>query len=244
MKTGLKFLAATLFCLAPISSYAEPALDKAAVEKIVREYLLENPEIMLEVQEALGRKQAEQLAEQQTQTIRDQAALLFDSPYQIVMGNPEAKTTVVEFFDYNCGFCQRAMADMERILETDGDNVRFILKEFPVLGEASFEASQVSLAFSRILPEKYPQFHVELLGLEGLKDREAALQLAESMGANRDQVVAEMENPEILQAIRDVYEVANGLGITGTPSYVTGNEVVFGAVGYAQLKETLENTGN
>ena len=141
------------------------------------------------------------------------------------------------------GFASGRWQTCSSFLENDKD-VRFILKEFPVLGEASFEASRVSLAFSRVMPEKYPQFHIELLGMEGLKDGETALQLAESMGADRDQLSAEMENPEILQAIRDVYDIANGLGITGTPSYVTGNQVVFGAVGYSQLKETIDNPGN
>ena len=110
-------------------------LDRTAVEKIVREYLLANPEIMLEVQDALEKKQEEMRVAQQKQTLEERSETVFNSNHQMVIGNPDAPITVVEFFDYNCGFCRRALADMDRILEENKD-VKFILKEFPVLGEA------------------------------------------------------------------------------------------------------------
>ncbi len=223
--------------------HAQDGVTRDEVRTIIRDYLLENPEILLEVQQALEQKQQAELSQTQKQMIRDNAELLYNSPYQIVFGDVDAEKTIVEFFDYNCHFCQRAMADMQEFIENDKD-VRFILKEFPVLGEASFEASRVSLAFSRVMPEKYPQFHIDLLSMEGLKDGERAMQLAESMGASRSQIIAEMDNPEIIEALRSIYDLANGLGITGTPSYVAGGEVVFGAVGYTQLKETVNNQTN
>ena len=225
--------------LATTPLVAQETVNKDEIRQIIREYLIENPEILLEVQQALELKQQAELAITQQRTIEANQELLYSSPFQIEFGDKNAEKTIVEFFDYNCGFCQRAMADMHQFLEAD-KNVRFILKEFPVLGEASLEASRVSLAVSRVIPEKYPQFHVELLGMEGLKDGERALELAVSMGADRDRIVEEMENPEIFQAIQEVYEVANGLGISGTPSYVVGDEVIFGAVGYSHLKQAIE----
>ncbi|MGI9350314.1 MAG: DsbA family protein [Rhizobiaceae bacterium] len=228
---GLSFMTTPLF--------AQEAVNRDEIRQIVREYLIENPEILLEVQQALEQKQQAELALTQQKTIEENREVLYSSPYQVEFGDKNAEKTIVEFFDYNCGFCQRAMADMHQMLETDR-NVRFVLKEFPVLGEASLEASRVSLAVSKVIPEKYPQFHVELLGMDGLKNGDRALKLAVSMGADRDRIVEEMENPEIFQAIQEVYEIANGLGITGTPSYVIGDEVVFGAVGYSHLKQVLE----
>ncbi|MEM7214230.1 MAG: DsbA family protein [Pseudomonadota bacterium] len=218
-------------------------MTKEEFGQIMREYLLENPEILIEVQEALERKQQAELAITQQRIISENHEVIYDSPYQIVFGDPNASKTVVEFFDYNCGFCQRALSDMHQLLDTDND-LRFVLKEFPVLGEASLDASRVSMAFSKVMPEKYPEFHVELLGMDGLKDRERALDLAQSMGADREAIVAEMENPDIFEAIQEVYGIANGLGITGTPSYIAGSEVVFGAVGYAQLKQAIDNQTN
>lgn len=225
------------------TAISQEAVTRDEVRTIIREYLLENPEILLEVQQALEQKQQEELALTQQQTIQENQELLYNSPYQIVFGDINAKKTIVEFFDYNCSFCQRAMADMQEFIEKDKD-VKFVLKEFPVLGEASLDASRVSMAFSKIMPEKHPQFHVDLLSFDGIKDRETALQVAESLGAERSAIEAEMEDPEILQALRDVYEVANGLGISGTPSYVTGDQVVFGAVGYDQLKEAIDSQTN
>ncbi|MEL7428832.1 MAG: DsbA family protein [Pseudomonadota bacterium] len=236
----LQFLFVAFLMLLPVNAHADETLDRAEIEKIIREYLVENPEIMLEVQEALGRKQADELVARQAETIKQEQEMLFNSPYQIEFGNPDAAVTIVEFFDYNCGFCQRAMADMEQILESDSENVRFVLKEFPVLGEQSIEASRVSLAFAQLAPEKIGEFHTTLLSQDGIKDGEMALQLAVALGANEDEMRGEMEKPYIIDALTEVYRVAEDLGVTGTPSYIVGENVVFGAVGYEQLKQEIE----
>lgn len=213
-------------------------LDRAAVETIVREYLLANPEIMLEVQDALEKKQEEMRVAQQKQTLEEQGETIFNSSHQMVIGNPEATITVVEFFDYNCGFCRRALADMDRILEENKD-VKFILKEFPVLGEASLAAHRVSLSVARNYPELYPQFHRQLLSHEGRKDGDVALEIAQFLGADRKKLVDDLSNPESMAAFSEVYSIADGLGISGTPSYVIGDNVVFGAVGYDRLKPMI-----
>jgi len=219
---------------------AQQALSKSDIEKIVRDYLLENPEIMLEVQEALEAKQQSELADAQKTIIDAERENFLSAPYTIKIGNPGAKTTIVEFFDYNCGFCQRALEDMQLMLEADND-IQFVLKEFPVLGEGSLEASRVSMAFSRIMPEKHADYHIRLLGLPGIKDYNSAVELALEMGANESALQKEIENPDIISTIQNTYELANGLGITGTPSYIIGDEVVFGAVGHEQLQEKIQN---
>jgi protein-disulfide isomerase len=236
-KSVFILLAGFLFCL-PVN--AQESLDKAEIGKIIREYLLENPELMLEVQQALEAKQQGELAETQKEIIITQKEKLFSSNYQIEIGNAKADITIVEFFDYNCGFCQRALTDMEIMLKSN-DKLKFVMKEFPVLGEASIEASRVSMAFSKLLPKKHAEFHTELLSLPGQKDGERAMQLAVKMGAKQEEVLAEMENPAIIETIQETYELANSLGITGTPSYVVGNEVVFGAVGHDQLENKIKS---
>lgn len=236
-KSATLFLAGFLFC-SPLQ--AQETLDKAEIGKIIREYLLENPELMLEVQQALEAKQQSQLAVTQQEIISSQKDKIFSSNYQIEIGNPDAEITIVEFFDYNCGFCQRALTDMEIMLQSN-NKLKFVLKEFPVLGEASIEATRVSMAIAKLLPEKHAEFHTELLSLPGQKDGERAMQLAIKMGAKQDEVLAEMENPAIIETIQETYELANSLGITGTPSYVVGNEVVFGAVGHDQLENKINS---
>lgn len=236
-KSASIVIAGFLFC-SPLQ--AQESLDKAEIGKIIREYLLENPEIMLEVQQALEAKQQSELAVSQKEVITTQKDQLFDANYQIEIGNPDAEITIVEFFDYNCGFCQRALTDMQIMLQSN-DKLKFVMKEFPVLGEASIEATRVSMAFSKLLPEKHAEFHTELLSLPGQKDGERAMQLAIKMGANQDDVLAEMENPAIIETIQETYELANSLGISGTPSYVVGSEVVFGAVGHDQLENKIKS---
>ena len=225
-----------------VAAHAEE-LDRAAVEKIVREYLLANPEIMLEVQTALEKKQEDMRVAQQKQTLEERSDIVFNSSHQMVLGNPDASVTVVEFFDYNCGFCRRALADMDRILEENKD-VKFILKEFPVLGEASLAAHRVSLALSRNYPELYAEFHRQLLSHEGRKDGDVALEIAQFLGADRKKLMDDLSNPESMAAFSEVYSIADGLGISGTPSYVVGDNVVFGAVGYDRLMPLIaEQTG-
>jgi len=232
---------AVVFCCTLLSSPAlsQETLDKAGIEKIVREYLLTNPEILLEVQNALEAKQQQELAASQKEIITAQKEQIFSAPYHIEIGNPNAEITIVEFFDYNCGFCQRALTDMEIMLQSN-NNIKFVMKEFPVLGEGSIEASRVSMAFSKLMPEKHAEFHTELLGLPGHKDANSAMDIAVKMGANKDAVLAEMENPKIIETIQATYGLANGLGITGTPSYIVGTEVVFGAVGHDQLDAKIK----
>lgn len=214
--------------------------DPEQIGMLVREYLLANPELMLEIQDALERKQEIERVAAQQQAIESQSDLIFASRYQVEIGPSDADVKVVEFFDYNCGFCRRALDDMNRFLATD-DKVQFVLKEFPVLGQESLDAARVSIAFSRMMPEQYGEFHQQLLSAQGIKDGERAIEVALSLGADEQVLRTEMQQPYIQTAIREAYDLADALGITGTPSYVVGNEVVFGAVGYDNLRDKVTN---
>lgn len=239
-----RMVGALIITLASITCMAQSAngqeMDRAGVEKIIREYLLANPELILEVQQALENKQEELKKQQQLVTLKDKNDLIYNSPNHMVIGDPEAKVTVVEFFDYNCGFCKRALSDMLQIVEQNPD-VKFIMKEFPVLGEPSLEAHRVSLALIKNYPELYSDYHRDLMNLPGRKNGSKALDLAVSMGADGDKLKAAANDPAIMGAIGEVYEIADGLGITGTPSYVIGDEVVFGAVGFDRLMPKVAN---
>src|SRR5690606_30945224 len=148
-------------------------------------------------------------------------------------------TTIVEFFDYNCGFCKRAFEDMKMMVQSDPD-LRFVLKEFPILEPDSQKAHIVSMAFRTLAPEKYGEFHERLL-VNGARATEgAAILAAVSLGVDEDALRKEMNNPAIMQAFNETYELANRLAITGTPSYVIGDEVVFGALGHAVLSEKVD----
>lgn len=218
----------------------EQKVNRTEIEEIIRSYLLENPEIMIEVQTALEAKQTALTAARQAKTLLDMNEKIYNSQHQMIIGDPDAKITVVEFFDYNCGFCKRAMDDMYRIVKENTD-VKFVMKEFPVLGENSLQAHRVSLALINKYPEKYDEFHKTLLGATGGKNGARAMEMAISLGADEAIMATEMNNPELTTAVQEVYEIADGLGITGTPSYIIGDKVVFGAVGYERLMPQINN---
>lgn len=210
---------------------AATPLDRAAVETIVREYLLANPEILQEAFAALERKQAAEQEAQRVAAITDQRDVIFNSSRQVVLGNAEGKVTLVEFFDYNCGYCKRAMGDLTRLLK-ERPELRVVLKEFPVLGRGSTEAAQVAIAVNEVAPERYLDFHIALLGHEGPVDRAAALDVVEKLGLPLDKISEVMAGPLVSETIEEVYGLATSLGINGTPSYVIADKVLVGAVGY------------
>ena len=242
----IRVLAATAALLAPftlfsVAAQAETAapLGKPEVEQIVRDYLLNNPELLLEVQDALEAKQREEQKMAQQAVMEEKKDQLFNSPYDGVVGNPDAAITVVEFFDYNCGYCKRAMADMQALVE-ENDDVRFVLKEFPILSAQSREAHVVSMAVHAIAPEKYAEFHQQLLGAETRADGNLAIKIAKEAGIDETELRKEMENPAIQKIFAETYELANQLAVTGTPAYVIGDEVVFGALGKDVLAEKID----
>ena len=232
MAAGIPLLLGTV-----VATTAED-FTKPEIEKIVRDYLLANPELIQEALVALERKRRDEENVARAQTIKNQSQILFNSVHQADLGNPNGDVTLVEFFDYNCGFCKRAFPDMVRLMEED-PNLRIVMKEFPVLGQGSVEAAQVSLAVLQTDPEKYLDFHATMISRRGQASKAAALDVAEQIGLNRADIEKLVESSEINIPIEEVYALANGLGLTGTPSYVVGDEVVMGAVGYESLREKI-----
>jgi protein-disulfide isomerase len=218
---------------------ADTKIDRTEVEGIIRDYLLKNPEVLLEVQDALEAKQKEEQRIAHLGVIKNAKDQIFNSAFDGVVGNPNGKVTIVEFYDYNCGFCKRAIDDMQALTKTDPD-LRFVLKEFPILGPDSQKASVVSMAFHLMHPEKYGEFHNALLGGQGRATEASAIKVALSLGADEAALREKMKDPTINEALAKTYDLANKLAITGTPSYVIGNEVVFGALGQEVLAEKIE----
>ncbi|MFC5037936.1 DsbA family protein [Tianweitania sediminis] len=217
---------------------ATDGAEKARIEGIVRDYLLENPEILIEVQQALVARQESAQKEQQLAVLQQEGDAIFRSPHDGIIGNPDARTTVVEFFDYNCGYCKHALSDMQTMVQENPD-LRFVLKEFPILGPDSQQAHVVSAALKKIAPEKYPEFHIRLLSGSGRAGEAAAVRVATDLGVEEFALREAMRDPTINDEFASTYELASKLAITGTPAYVVGDEIVFGAVGAEDLLEKL-----
>jgi protein-disulfide isomerase len=243
MKSRIAFaVAASLALAAAVPAVAESfsADQREEIAKIVKDYLLTHPEVMQDVMTELEKRQQAAEAEKHRTAIIENKATLFSSPHQVVLGNPQGSVTMVEFFDYNCGYCKRAMSDMLTLIKTDG-NLKFVLKEFPVLGEGSVEAARVAVAarMQDATGKKYVEFHQKLLGGRGGADKTRALAVAKEVGLDMSRLERDMGSDEVKQTIEENMKLAEALGVSGTPSYVVGEEVVVGAVGLDALREKI-----
>jgi protein-disulfide isomerase len=213
--------------------------DKAAIEQIVKAYILEHPEIIEEAMAANDKRHADEAAAAQQQAVKAQAAMIFNSPNQVVLGNPKGDVTLVEFFDYNCGYCKQALPDMVNLLNTD-KNLRVVLKEFPILTPGSEEAARIAVAVNLTAPDKYMDFHLKLLGSRGAANKAKALEVVKEIGLDPAKIEAlSTQNDVIVPPIRESHDLADSLGLSGTPSYVVGNKIIPGAIGIDRLKSTI-----
>jgi protein-disulfide isomerase len=214
------------------------AEQKAEIGEVIREYLLANPEVLEEAIEVLRARREQEAATAQATTIEDNRDLIFDSENQVVLGNPEGAVTLVEFFDYNCGYCKRAVSDMMALLEAN-DDLRIVLKEFPILSEGSMEAARIGVAVKDLAPASYLDYHTELFQRPGQANLAKALEVAGDLGLDVEALKTASEDGSVSANIAEVRALANALGINGTPSYVIGTELVPGAIGYDGLQERV-----
>jgi protein-disulfide isomerase len=179
-------------------------------------------------------------AAERSGAVAGNAALLFSSRHQVTLGNPDGDVTLVEFFDYNCGFCRRALSDMLDLLNDD-PKLKVVLKELPILGPGSIEAARVAVAVRMEDPsgQKYLSFHQQLLGGRGPVSRERALMAALDQGLNLAALERDMASDEVRATITENMKLASAVGITGTPGYVIGNNLALGAVGVPALKARI-----
>lgn len=227
--------------IAPLQAQAQSdsaPLNQADVEKIIRDYLLQNPEILTQMQSALETKQAAEQEIRIKQVIANNQDELLNSSHDAVLGNPDGDVTVVEFFDYNCGYCKRAMPDMEAIIKSD-PNVRFVMKEFPILGPDSVKAHMAAQAFKLMMPEKYRELHMALMTTTDRSTDETVIAEAVKLGADEAALREKIQSPEVTSSFQNAYKLANELEINGTPSYIIGDELIPGAIGADGLKEKI-----
>ncbi|MPZ56782.1 MAG: thioredoxin domain-containing protein [Rhizobiales bacterium] len=224
----------------PAAAQSFTPQQRSEIEAIIKDYLIKNPEILKDVASALERQQAETAAATGRKAIKEHATLLFNSPRQVVIGNPRGDVTMVEFFDYNCGFCKRALADMMELIKND-PKLKVVLKEFPVLGEGSVQAAQVAAAamLQDKTGKKYLEFHRKLLTSRGQIARAQAIAAAKETGFDVARIERDSTGPEVRKTLEESFMLAEALGLNGTPSYVIGSNVVIGAVGLAKLKENI-----
>jgi protein-disulfide isomerase len=243
---SFRLLAPALFalalCAAPPPASAQSFSDgqRGDIETIVRDYLLAHPEVLEEAMAELSKRQTAAEAEKQKASVATNAETIFNSPRGVVLGNKDGDVSFVEFFDYNCGYCKRAMADMLDLMKTD-PKLKVVLKEFPVLSQGSVEAAQVAVAVRMQDPtgKKYLDFHQKLLGGRGAADKARAMAAAKDAGLDTARIEKDLASPEVRATIEENFKLAEAMGMNGTPSYVIGKQVVIGAVGLDNLREKI-----
>jgi protein-disulfide isomerase len=209
-----------------LSGGAFTADQKSQIEGLIKQYLLTNPEVLMEAQAALETKMEKIQAEKMTVALKENAAEIFRAPTAPVAGNPKGDVTVVEFFDYNCGYCKKAFIDLLAASEKD-KNMKLVLKEFPILSKGSEETARVALAAKA--QGKYWEFHRAMLETPGQANEAAALKVAEKIGLNIAKIKTDMAGPEVKKEIERTRALAQKLGIQGTPHFLVGDKSIGGA---------------
>lgn len=215
----------------PLASTMTDAERKALREE-VRAYLLENPEVLIEAMDVLQTREEEAALLRDVQLVSSLNDVIFNNPNDWVGGNPNGDITLVEFMDYRCGYCRQAYAEVEELIKSDG-NMRFVVKEFPILGEASLLSSQFAIAVLQLHgPESYDKAHDALMTLRGEPTPETLSRLASDMGLEPKPILDRMNTPPVMEVIQDNHELATQMEITGTPAFVLKDMVMRG---YAPL---------
>ena len=206
--------------------------ERATFRAEIRDYLLQNPEVLLEAIAVLEQRQAQAETMQDQAMVMANAAALFESEHDWEGGNPEGDIVLVEFMDYRCGYCRRAQPDVERLISTDG-NIRYIVKEFPILGDESIMASRFAIsARQNIGDDAYELLHVALMQMRADVTEDSLRRLAESLELDAGVILAGMNAPEVDEVIAANHALAGILQISGTPTFVMNDQMLRGYMPY------------
>lgn len=243
------FLAAIVAVVAmPLAACSEePAASsdaqKQQMEQVIRDYLINNPEVIIEALDAYQAKMEARARAGVQDTLSAMADELTRSPNDPVLGNPDGDVTMVEFFDYRCGFCKRVFADANTLVEKDG-NIRFVLKEFPILGADSVFASQAAQAVWLFQPDKYQAFHGAMMTNRGDLGQDKVFALAAQSGVDVEALKGQIDDPKVMAALEATARQAEALNISGTPAFIIGDAIQPGAIPLDVMEQLVEAARN
>ncbi|WP_375173158.1 DsbA family protein [Pseudooceanicola sp.] len=204
--------------------------EREAFREEVRAYLLDNPEVIMEAVSILEERNAAAQEGNDLALVQGNLKAIQDDGYSWVGGNPEGDLTVVEFLDYRCGYCRKAFEEVRELIEQDG-NIRFVVKELPILGQASLDSARFAVATKQAAgDEAYGMMHDALMAYKGPTSEAALSRLAEGLGLDGAAIVAQLEDPAVDAEIRQTHDLASKLKINGTPTFVFGEQLIRGYV--------------
>lgn len=211
--------------------------QKEEIETVIQDYLMENPEIIADAMNELRAKQEREM-QQQAKAKLEEYKDFFQTADVPVAGNPDGDVTVVEFFDYNCGYCKKALPDVQALLEAD-DNVRVVLMDMPILGPTSLTASKYALAAKK--QGKYFEYHTALMEFQGAKDEAALKKIAADIGLDVEKLAEDAQDPAIQDTINENISIAQEIGVRGTPGFIVGDELYRGYIGEDALIQSVKD---
>jgi protein-disulfide isomerase len=213
--------------------------ERQAFRDEVRAYLIANPEVLVEAMDALQAKQEAAQAETDKTTIAGNGEAIFQSAADWVGGNPEGDVTIVEFTDYRCTYCRKAFQEVEELVKSDG-NIRLVLKEFPILGQDSLVSSRFAIAVRQLNgDEAYKKAHDALISLRGAPDAENLTKLAGDLGLDAAAIFDRMNSDEVTAVIAANHALADQLQISGTPTFVLGDQLLRGYVPLDAMRQLV-----
>lgn len=216
--------------------------ERDAFRAEVRAYLMENPEVIIEAVNELERKQAEAQGDMDVALVQSNAEAIFNDGFSHVGGNPDGDITLVEFVDYRCGYCRKAHDEVQELVSSDG-NIRFITKEFPILGPDSVESSKFAIAVRQVAgDEAYVNAHNALIKFGGTVNDTSLRRLAETLDLDADAVMDRMESDEVAQVIADTRALAQKLQINGTPTFVLEETMLRGYLPLDAMRQIVDET--
>ena len=215
--------------------------DRKVLQKEIRRYILENPDIIFEAADIVRKREAALEVQEDEELIQSNFNEIFYDNYSYVGGNPNGDITIVEFVDYKCGYCRKA-AELVRELIAKDDNIRFVVKEFPILGEASLVSSKFAIAVKNIGgPEKYKVAHDILLALTAEPTEIYLRRIAKELELNPEELFEAMQSDLVAQEIDQTGELAQKLQISGTPTFILGDQFLRGFVPLEILKKAIHS---
>ncbi len=220
----------------PVRAEEIPTEQRQAIEGIIHDYLIHNPDVLIEAIRGAEDKLNREADAKATTVLSDRRSEIFDDPATPVSGNPQGDVTIVEFFDYRCPYCKQVLPSLQTLLKED-DKLRFVYKEMPVLGPPSVTAAHAALAAQR--QGKYEAFHNAMMATKGQITDETVYKVAGSVGLDIDRLKQDMSTPEIGQALKTNLALANALNIRGTPGFIVGNHIVPGAIDLDALRNMV-----
>ena len=214
--------------------------ERRAFREEVRAYLLANPELLVEAINVLEQRQARDLALAEVRMLEDNSRAIYEDPASYVGGNPEGDIVMVEFLDYRCSFCRRAHDEVNELITSDG-NIKIIVKEYPILGDESVLASRFAIATLQTEgPEAYKQVNDALMLMRTSVTQAALARLGRQFDLDVDKILEVMDTEEVSSVIEANYELGRRMQVTGTPTFIFGEQIVRGYVPLDGMRQMVE----